>query len=162
MFGKSKKLRRLIESVSKNDFDNFKRDIERVTEESKLVKKLYEKVMGKPIPENVIEVTMFIRYSEFLKNEVVTITESDDPTNSIHKFVSTELVFKINDDNKDILKDIQMIRYKCGNHIAYRNYVNVKFEFLVNLYLDNKMSEYDVILDSKTYNQLRLLIESTN
>jgi hypothetical protein len=154
-------LRKLINSISKENFNNFKAAVEKHTEEGEVVKKLYEKWTKRPIPENkpyVITITfgdrnLYVTSED--KDEYISVKmrEGFVDENNHSYYVNTDCVVPFDDD---VMKTI--LHY--SKHLTYRNYPNIKNSPIVTDYIESKALLYDVELDNETYQKLVNLVES--
>jgi hypothetical protein len=123
------------------------------------VKKLYEKFIGKPIPEDRHGVA--INNGENIPNYFVVvpycpiiITEVRNTNDAPYLNVTTELHIDINDS--DVMEAVR----RFGNFLVYRKTDYVSQDVVVHEYIESKALKYGVKLDNDLYFKLRNFVES--
>lgn len=160
MFGRKNNLRKLTDSISKDDFNIFKAAYVKVTKESELAKKLYEKWNGRHIPENIL--CFIITFgdrdlyrTEDHKDEFISIKmrEHYNSDEDYKRTIDTSGIVEFDDDIANAL-----LHY--GPRLLYKRLANIKEENVVNEYIESKASRYGIELDNETYHKLRNFVES--
>ena len=148
MFGK-KNFKRLIKSVSNQDYCNFKLAISKEPRpgEFETVKKLYEKMFGNPPSENIISIEM--------KIENVTVYCNDDGTTVSYEVEVNETYYKSEYDVWKMRMKVyvntkdDVIRKVFKNYGYYLAYKNINDNYVLDEYIEYKKNKYNVILNSK-------------
>lgn len=160
---RSLKLRKLINSISKEDFEAFDVELLRSLKKNEDVKKFYSKLTGHLIPDSVFFAGIVIQDinvqhtgNSINSDTCITIGEImyDMYNNRVDK--KTNVTITVDDDIREIL-------YKYGDRLMYyKAKDDIKYTLMYSIfkYLSDKELEYGVCLDTKTEQELAKLIKS--